>query len=88
MKCGEIFLGNGKAYQCQQTRYTEHSHQDHTLKQQVKRGEMKVVPLTPKMVLEDIEKAFEVNATLNREDIIEYICKAIKKPYKKKNYVN
>ncbi len=87
-KCGEIFLSHKKAYQCQQIRFTEHSHQDYSLDTQVKRGEMKVVPITPAIILDQMEKFFEVNKFAVRDEWIAHICKAIGKPYKKSHYLN
>lgn len=87
-QCGHIMLHNGKAFKCIQTYGVEHSHQDFFPDQQVKRGEAKVVPITPEMVLLQMVEDFSVNPSIERKPYIHYICKALGIPYKKTAYLN
>lgn len=78
-RCGEILFQNGKIGKCLQDCNKKHSHQDRSLRQQVRRGEAKFVTPTPDLLLEKFMEQYLVDPNgLDIQAWIPYFKKAIK----------
>lgn len=72
-QCGHISLNNGKAFKCIERWGVEHSHQDHSPEQRVKRGEAKVVPVMPLMIIEELSDFLEVNEGISKSEVKDWL---------------